>query len=238
MTHDLISDHIDFEVLSDFADESLGEADRKRVVAHLAVCDDCSVRLAKLRHLLAAVSALPAEIDPPADLWQDVRARLDTASTEGIPASSVEPGRREGALAHWLVRRPWLLAAAAVVLVVASSLITASVVRRQDLLRVSDTTPLRPAALVLPAAARAIDADYARTVSELATALAAQRDRLDPATIAKVEESLRVIDTAIAEARDALARDPANLTLLDILSANYERKLELLRRASELSSTI
>jgi hypothetical protein len=49
-----------------------------------------------------------------------------------------------------------------------------------------------------------------------------------------VEASLRVIDDAIDEARHALAADPANLDLLDLLAASYERKLELLRRANEL----
>jgi hypothetical protein len=49
-----------------------------------------------------------------------------------------------------------------------------------------------------------------------------------------LERTLRVIDEAIAEARAALAADPSNRTLLDVLSANYEQKVELLRRASEL----
>ena len=39
---------------------------------------------------------------------------------------------------------------------------------------------------------------------------------------------------SIAEARAALAADPGNDALLDVLSANYEQKVQLLRRASEL----
>jgi hypothetical protein len=89
----------------------------------------------------------------------------------------------------------------------------------------------------LPAAMRAIEADYAGTATELADALALQRPKLSPATVAKVEASLRVIDDAIAEARRALAQDPANRTLLDIFSANYQQKLELLRRAAELPAS-
>jgi hypothetical protein len=51
-----------------------------------------------------------------------------------------------------------------------------------------------------------------------------------------VEESLRVVDDAIAEARQALARDPGNLAIADVLSANHEQKLDLLRRATRLLS--
>jgi hypothetical protein len=50
-----------------------------------------------------------------------------------------------------------------------------------------------------------------------------------------VERSLHVADAAIAEARDALARDPANGLLAEIFASNYERKIDLLRRATELA---
>ena len=45
-------------------------------------------------------------------------------------------------------------------------------------------------------------------------------------------------DSAIAEARAALLADPNNGMLVDLLSASYQRKLDLLRRTSELSSKI
>ena len=51
------------------------------------------------------------------------------------------------------------------------------------------------------------------------------------------ERSLATIDSAIAEARAALAADPANEALVRNLSAHYERKVELLHRATELSSS-
>ena len=223
MTHD--QDHVDFERLSDFADESLPAPERARVQAHLVDCASCANRLGVLRHLLGAASALPADVAPPGELWSGIHARI---VAQAKPTPVAPRARLRGA-------RPWLLAAAAVVLVVVSSTITAVVMKST-----SDGTAPAPAAapvVMLSPAARSVEADYARTASELADALAAQRGRLDPATIAKVEASLRVIDDAIEEARRALAGDPANLTLLDILSANYERKLELLRRANELPSS-
>ena len=52
-----------------------------------------------------------------------------------------------------------------------------------------------------------------------------------------MDRSLAVIDTAIAETRAAITDDPNNAALVEILSSHYERKVELLQRASELDLT-
>jgi RecA/RadA recombinase len=72
-------------------------------------------------------------------------------------------------------------------------------------------------------------------VEELRRALNERRDSLSVSTVATVEQSLRVADSAIAEAREALQRDPANGVLAEIFASNYERKIDLLRRATELA---
>ena len=74
-------------------------------------------------------------------------------------------------------------------------------------------------------------------MDELPRTLDSQRATLAPYTVRVVERSLATIDSAIAEARAALAADPANEALVRILSAHYERKVELLQRATELSSS-
>ncbi len=83
-------------------------------------------------------------------------------------------------------------------------------------------------------------ADNLRAVQEqiVQAALRAGRERLSPETVATVERSLATIDRAIREAREALARARANAALVDVLAANYEHKVELLRRATELSTRI
>jgi hypothetical protein len=173
--------------------------------------------------LLESSRALPP-MAPPPDLWNDIRATI------------VAP-KRATATSWWLQRG--FLAAAAVLLIVASSTITAVVMRqRAPASLVSASAPeVAPTVVPLPASMAAIEAGYLGTATELAEALAAQQSKLAPATVAKVEASLRVIDEAIAEARRALAQDPANRTLLDIFSANYQQKLELLRRAAELPAS-
>jgi hypothetical protein len=231
--------HVDFERLNDFVDGLLEPAEYDRIERHLASCAACGERWSSLRAILDVSNALPAEIEPPADLWRDIRSRIAGDDTDRRGRSISGASRMPTPLrSSWGLRRPWALAAAAVVLVAVSSAVTAVLVRRPSTTMVERTVPATPpnGPLLPPASARAVDADYIRTVGELAETLELRRSRLDPATVAKVEASLRVIDQAIAEARRALADDPVNRTLVDILSANYERKLELLRRAAELPS--
>ena len=60
---------------------------------------------------------------------------------------------------------------------------------------------------------------------------------LSPETIVKLKESLRVIDGAIVEARRALAADPGNKLLIEMLSASYSQKVDLLRRTTAMGET-
>jgi hypothetical protein len=83
----------------------------------------------------------------------------------------------------------------------------------------------------MPVSARAGQA-FDQAVGELEQVLAQGRNRLEPRTLQIIEENLRVIDRAIAEARAAIAADPANAYLSGQVAANMHRKLEILRRAA------
>jgi hypothetical protein len=76
------------------------------------------------------------------------------------------------------------------------------------------------------------DASYDRAVRDLERVLETGRSRLDSTTVATIEQSLRKIDTAIAEARAAIQRDPANAYLSRQVVTNMRLKLELLRVAA------
>ncbi len=79
------------------------------------------------------------------------------------------------------------------------------------------------------------DQQYDAAVSDLEKALNKGRGRLDAGTIAIVEHNLQIIDQAIAQARQALADDPANGYLSSHLVEARRRKLDLLRRAAALT---
>ncbi|MDX1660543.1 MAG: hypothetical protein R3326_02020, partial [Gemmatimonadota bacterium] len=85
---------------------------------------------------------------------------------------------------------------------------------------------------------RSVTTEYDTAVERLAAELRARRDELDPATVRIVEENLRIVDRAIREAREALAADPTDPVLRELVVANYERKLDLLRRATRPAETL
>ena len=78
------------------------------------------------------------------------------------------------------------------------------------------------------------DAAFDQAVADLQQTLDAGRGRLDAQTIRILETNLQAIDRAIAQCREALAADPANVYLNTYLAETRRRKLELLRRATAL----
>lgn len=223
-----MTEHLSFDQLCDSADGALAGAMVGAVSEHLGACGACAAQLTELTQLNAAAAALPREIQPPADLWLDIERDLVRS-------------RRLAVHRAWPVR---YLAAAAVVVAVASSALTAVVMRNRTASS-SDVAPApsavtaaEPVAVTLAALPERLaieESGYARSALILQRTLDERRDSLAPSTIAIVERSLRVADSAIAEAREALARDPANAALARLFASNYERKIDLLRRATELA---
>lgn len=217
-----MSDHLDPMTLSDLAGDVLSGEARARADAHVRDCDDCFARLTRLRALLADAAALPREAALPPDEWTRIRARLTSPSAAPVAA------------APWWSRRGWL-AAAGIALVVLSSGVTALVLEWGEQPVVPVVATSAPA---IPLATRlaSVEADYATVIRDLERELDEHRDALAPETIAAVERSLRVIDAAIAEAREALARDPGSETVARLLVASHDQKIELLRRATRMAS--
>ena len=235
-------EHPDFASLNDYVDGTLDGADMSRIDKHLSGCAECSAELASLRALVAATGALPTSVLPDDDLWADLKAAIDDRKGAVLPKMSPDVATRATG-SRW--QRPAWLAAAAVVLVALSSATTAIVLRSSPETTVAQNQPDSGttrvglgAPPVLPASFRAAEGQYIQTIQELRDAVDAQRAYLNPQTVRTVDHSLAVVDSAIAEAREALLTDPNNRTLVDLLSASYQRKLDLLRRTSELSSRI
>lgn len=77
---------------------------------------------------------------------------------------------------------------------------------------------------------------YDREIAKLRVIVRQRRAQLDPATVAVLEQSIAVIDSAIAQSRAALARDPASGFLATQLNHSLDKKVELLRTAALLPS--
>jgi len=76
------------------------------------------------------------------------------------------------------------------------------------------------------------DPRYDATVAELQRILAEGRGQLDTSTVRILEQNLAIIDRALADARRAVAADPANSYLRSHLASTMRRKVDLLRRAT------
>ncbi|CAN5372301.1 hypothetical protein BH09GEM1_BH09GEM1_30330 [soil metagenome] len=73
-------------------------------------------------------------------------------------------------------------------------------------------------------------------ISKLRRIVRERRSQLDPRTVAVLEQSIAVMDSAIAQSRAALKKDPASGFLATQLNHSLEKKVELLRTAALLPS--
>jgi len=75
---------------------------------------------------------------------------------------------------------------------------------------------------------------YDREIEKLRHIVKSRHTQLDPKTITVLEQSIAVIDSAIAQSRAALKKDPASGYLAKELNNSLEKKVELLRTAAML----
>lgn len=105
---------------------------------------------------------------------------------------------------------------------------------RQETPRQAQSAPSTP---VRNATTPAVTSVYDREIASLRRMLDTRRGELDTATVRVLEENLSVIDRAIDQSREALARDPNSTFLADHLNDALGRKVELLRTATLLQSS-
>jgi hypothetical protein len=166
----------------------------------------------------AALASLPRELQPARDLWPDIESRL-------------EPRGRRGAWA-------WQ-AAAAVALVAVSSLVTASLVRRASPPVARASAPV-PQGAVMPAAfgpSFSLNAEYDKARGQLATELEQRLAEMPPSARHKLEANLAEMHRAAAEINAALARQPGDPLLEELLLNTYQDELGVLASVNQLTGT-
>ena len=147
--------------------------------------------------------------------------RSITAARRSLARHRDVSSRRDGA-SRPVALPGWLLAAAAVLLIAVSSGGTLLLLRQTP----TTAPPVRPSNNLT-----ALESQYSAASADLTDALEKARSRLSPETVATIERSLRIIDEALAESRAALARDPGNEALEQLVVAAWRQKVDLLRRA-------
>jgi len=225
MTHEVIR-----HLLDDYVTGELTEDARAPVAEHVAGCEICSAEVESLQRILARAADLPKSIDPPAEAWSNIR----TAILRDENAGGSHLGIRSKA--YW--QRPLVLAAAAAVVAVLSSTITTLYLNSRSPSSIAPASAGRPTDATIPSTLAAFTVEennYLRQAAMLQDLLDQQETALAPETVAQLKTSLRTIDEAILEARSALARDPSNKLLIEMLSSNYKQKVDLLRRSTEIT---
>jgi anti-sigma-K factor RskA len=214
--------------LDDYVDGALGDAEAREVAAHLASCEACREAERRTRQLLAHAAALPRSAAPPRDLWPAIERRIAR-------------DRGWGGLLPW--REPLMLAAAATVLlgVLAAVLWRSAPAAGVQTVAIPEASPALERVAVVevadPALAEA-ERDYEAAAKTLLAVLEQRRSRLAADDLARVEDNVAVIDRALVQVREALAKDPVNPELNRMLVATHRKKVDVLRRVVRLSTEL
>jgi len=216
--------------LSEYVDGDLDAATRTELEAHLATCAECRATRDELERVVARAKRI-ADRPPATDLWTPIEAAIAAQRDRALP---MDP--RQRTISFTIGR---LVAAAAVVAVVAGSITWTIATRRGPGAvadsRAADTAQRGATSTATDATALAV-ASYRDAAADLEHVLDAGRATLRPETMRVIEENLRAIDLAIAQADSALRRDPGSAYLNQHLAATMQRKLKLLRRAVEITT--
>lgn len=227
--------HLSEEDRHAVADGTLDPDRARDVAAHLDSCESCATDVVRLQKLMRHVHEGPAAAGPSPEtlgaMWPEIRSRIEqskvvplTPAPSGVrPASDPLPDDRAATIRR---RSLWVtasLAAAAIAFIILERMPRG--VRPTDIGAPDNRTsaPMQ----VVGDSSRV----YEQEANTLLNDLELRRSLMRPQTKQAIDHDLRIIDQAIAELKDAIARDPNNPALRQLLASSYRQKVELLKRA-------
>ena len=172
---------------------------------------------------------LPRSVEPRRDLWPAIEARLEPRARRRVPA--------------WA----WQ-AAAAVLLVAGSSLLTATLLdddgasgKMVATPRATVATPADVAASAVPAtyaAGSQLDPEYLAARRQLTAMLNERIANLPDSTRVKLEQNLAEMRRAAEQINAALAEQPDDPLLQDLLLKTYQDELAVLANVNQLTNAL
>jgi len=217
--------------LSAYLDRELSPDERARVDAHVASCVTCRAVLDDLKAIVVTAPYYEGEA-PKRDLWAGIQQGISGAKEVPLIGRQATGDRRRFSLGQLVAACFAFAAVAGGGVYIALKPSGAAVEFPSPVaFRPSPDEPSAPEAR--NASVRAGEV-YDAAVGDLERVLAEGRDQLDAKTLKVIEDNLRIIDRAIAEARSAIAADPANAYLRSQVAANMRRKLDILRQATDV----
>jgi anti-sigma factor RsiW len=222
--------------LSEYLDDELPPAERAALEAHLRHCVACGAVVADLKRITQRARGLEDRL-PERELWPGIAARIGAGPADVVPLAA-RPRRR------WSFSLPELAAAGIALMALSGGAAwllhpgtpPAAVATRPG--PAPAAAPAGSSLVGLASANRAAGRSYDAAVGDLERVLEEGRGRLDTATVRVIERNLATIDIAIAQAQRAVAADSGNLYLNTHLAETMRRKLELLRQAAALVSSV
>ena len=213
--------------LSEYLDGTLAGSERAALDAHLAGCAACAATLEELRRVVARAQTLQ-DRRPATDLWPGLAERI------GVSPDIVSlPARRARRVAFSI---PQLIAASLALVVLGSGGAWFFFHQRRPDVVVRRTGPATPITLVSWADSAIVSSNADVLVLRAALDAGRRSGRIDSATVRVLEQSLATIDTAVAQARRALAADPNSVYLHQHIARTLRRKSDFVARASTLVS--
>ena len=218
--------HLSEEERQSLADGTLEPERRADVEAHVRDCDACAGDVARIVTLMKRVEddKLEAPDAPLGELWPAIRAKIEQTKVVPLAPTVASPVARRSPR-----RVAWIGALAAAVLIATVVLRGRGVTPATDVVDVGHDTSVSLIAVVDSAHA------YEQEAQALLNRLELQRAMLRPEAAALLERNLRSVDVAIAELKDAIARDPNNRALRQLLASSYRQKVDLLKRVANAS---
>ena len=236
--------------LSEYLDDELTPEERAAADEHLRHCVACGAVLADLKRIVVRAQSL--ENRPPArDLWPAIAARIGAspATADRSEVVAIDTARRRR---RWSFSLPELAAAGIALMALsggavwllhpgASTVVVANGAGAEPIVTPGLTPAMAPSGsfrVGLTPSRRAAGQSYDAAVADLQGVLAIGRGRLDSTTVRVIERNLATIDSAIVQAQRAVAADSANAYLNSHLAETMRRKLELLRQAAALVTSV
>ena len=227
MTH--VDTHLTEDERQAFADETMSSEQRATAEVHIAACQSCALDVARLTTLMKRIheTPAPAPTAPLDDLWPTIRARIEQSKVVSLPADAPLVRRTSG--------RMWWFGSIGGV---AAAVLIGMAVMRGRPTDADDAAGLGATAMTAePSLIAVVDSAHAyeQEARILLDKLELRRAMLRPETAEALARDLHVVDVAIAELKEAVARDPNNPALRRLLATSYRQKVDLLKRVSNAS---
>ena len=249
--------------LARFLERDVTESTRAAMEGHALECGECGPLLADLRRLRIDAANLP-ELAPSRDLWAGIADRIATPVVE-LPRSGTAAPARHRSRRVWLGLAAAALVAVTATVTrevtrrsIESSRASTTVATHQvpsaqpvatigspvgstDTSARSAPQPAKRSEAATPMRAVAnkptAEQTYDHEIARLLAVYKFKQHDLDSSTVAVVARNMAIIDSAIAQCRFALRRDPASGYLMQSLNDALDTKVQLLRTAAALPAS-